>query len=85
MDITFITGIVASIMTALASIPQLIKLIKTKDSEGISFLMIGVLVIGLATWVYYGYLKNDYIIMVANSIPCLVNLAIGIIKFRLEK
>ncbi len=49
MEPDTITGIVASILTATASIPQLIKIIRNKEAKDISLLMVTVLILGLAT------------------------------------
>lgn len=82
MEIVTITGIIASILTATASIPQLVKIIRNKEAKDISLLMITVLILGLATWVVYGILKEDVIIIVANAIPCFVNILIGVMKLH---
>ena len=82
MEPVTITGIVASILTATASIPQLIKIIRNKEAKDISLLMVTVLILGLATWIVYGILKKDVIIIVANAIPCFVNILIGVMKLH---
>ena len=82
MEPDTITGIVASILTATASIPQLIKIIRNKEAKDISLLMVTVLILGLATWIVYGILKEDVIIIVANAIPCFVNILIGVMKLH---
>ena len=82
MEWITIVGIGASICTATASIPQLIKIHKDKKADDISLIMVLVLVVGLGLWVYYGVLKKDYIIIIANSIPCLVNMMIGVLKIK---
>ncbi len=82
MELVTATGIVASIFTATASIPQLIKIIKNKEAKDISLLMITVLILGLATWIIYGILKEDVIIIVANTIPFFVNILIGVMKLH---
>jgi len=80
MDTTTIVGIIASVLTATASIPQLIKIVKNKEAKDISFLMVSILIAGLATWIVYGILKEDIIIIIANSIPCVVNALIAALK-----
>lgn len=80
MNTITIVGIIASIFTATASIPQLIKIIKKKEAGDISLIMVTVLVVGLGCWIAYGVLKNDWIIIIANAIPCVVNIMIGIMK-----
>ena len=73
MELITVIGISASVLTASASIPQLVKLIKEKKSEGISIAMLFVLSTGLALWVYYGALKEDWIIIVSNCFALIVN------------
>lgn len=82
MDKITLVGIAASIFTATASIPQLIKIARSKKADDISALMIMVLIAGLGLWVYYGFLKEDWILLIANTIPCLVNMGILLLWFR---
>jgi MtN3 and saliva related transmembrane protein len=82
MDLISIIGIGASICTAIASIPQLVKIIKCKKADDISLVMLLVLIIGLGLWVFYGYLKKDIILMVANAIPFIMNILIVIFSFQ---
>ena len=84
-DLITIIGVGASICTASASIPQLIKIAKSKSAGDISKLMVAVLIVGLGLWVYYGFLKSDVIILTANAIPFMVNLSILILSFKYNK
>jgi MtN3 and saliva related transmembrane protein len=85
MDLTQLIGIGASICTGLYLLPQLIKLKKEKQSENISLPMLGVLFAGLALWVIYGSLKQDWIIIISNCISLLLNSWIGVLSFRYKK
>lgn len=73
METAEITGIAASVFTSSTLIPQLIKILKEKKADGTSILMLLVLFTGLSLWVAYGVMKNDLIIIVANSFSLLVN------------
>lgn len=73
MPLITLIGIVASMLTALSLIPQLIKLVREKKSEDISVTMLLVLLSGLGLWVYYGTLKEDLIIIISNSVAFLIN------------
>ena len=66
-------GIIASSLTTLSLLPQLIKLMKEKKSGDISLTMLFILLAGFACWIYYGILKSDYIIIIANVISILLN------------
>ena len=66
-------GIGASTFTAIASVPQLLKLIKEKKADNISTLMYGVLLTGLVLWIIYGIFKEDWILIISNAFSLLIN------------
>ena len=67
-------GIGAGICTGVSLIPQLYKIIKEKKAENISYVMLTILIIGLAGWVWYGIRKNDLPIIFTNGFAVVVNL-----------
>ena len=69
-------GIGSGILTGVSMLPQLIKLIKEKKAESVSLLMLGVLLAGLAGWIWYGILKDDYPIIITNAFSFCTNVAI---------
>lgn len=71
---TEILGLVAGGLTSVASMPQLIKVIKTKNVEDISWLMLVILITGLSLWVWYGILQKELPIILSNAFAVLVNL-----------
>lgn len=75
-------GIVAGICTAVSLLPQLIKIIREKKAENISFIMLFTLLVGIAGWIWYGLLKQDWPIVVTNSFSLLVNLFIIYFTFK---
>ena len=74
MELSTIIGVGASVCTSSALLPQVIKLLKEKKSENVSIGMLFILLAGLGLWIYYGILKEDYIIIVSNIFAVLVNL-----------
>lgn len=85
MDTATIIGIAASTGTAVSLIPQLIKVIKEKKSENVSFGMMIILFVGLGLWVYYGLLKQDLIIIISNGFSFLVNALLTIFSLKYKK
>jgi len=81
MNPTQIIGIVASVFTGIALLPQLIKIIKERTAEGTSWLMLFSLMIGLTCWIIYGSKKEDLIIVISNGFAWLVNLTVMILSF----
>ncbi|REC59152.1 hypothetical protein DRF65_27490 [Chryseobacterium pennae] len=69
-------GIIAGVLTSISMIPQLIKVIREKNVEDISLLMLLVLISGLSLWVWYGFMKDELPIIVSNSFAVLVNISL---------
>jgi len=71
-----ILGIVAGVLTSVAMMPQLIKVLRTKNVEDLSILMLLVLISGLSLWVWYGILQGEWPIIISNAFSVLVNLTL---------
>ncbi|MCQ9636838.1 SemiSWEET transporter [Chryseobacterium sp. WG23] len=71
-----ILGIIAGVLTSVSMIPQLVKVIREKNVEDISLLMLLVLIVGLSLWVWYGFMKDELPIIISNSFAVLVNLGL---------
>lgn len=78
-------GIAAGTLTSICMLPQLIKIIKEKKAEDISILMLFVLMSGLATWVFYGALKNDMAIIITNSLSLAINILVTTFSLLYKK
>ena len=85
-QITWI-GLIASVLTTLASVPQLIKICREKKAENISLMWVFILFLGLCGWIYYGILKKDMIIFISNMVAALINagIAVSAIIYKQEK
>jgi len=71
-----VLGIIAGILTSVSMIPQLIKVIKEKDAENLSWVMLTILITGLSLWVWYGFLQDELPIIVSNAFAVLVNITL---------
>lgn len=78
-------GIAASFFTAISLIPQLIKILREKKAKDVSLAMMLVLFIGVALWVYYGILINDWIIIIANSVSLAINMITSFLTIRYKE
>ena len=79
-----IVGIIAGTMTTIAFIPQVYKVYKTKATRDISLGMFLIFSIGVGFWLCYGVLKNDYPIILANSITITFSLYILFNKIKFK-
>jgi MtN3 and saliva related transmembrane protein len=79
MSYTNYIGIAAGILTGLSLLPQLIKVIKEKQTQSISTVYLLTLLSGLCLWIYYGFLREDVPLIVTNGVSVIFNIAILIL------
>lgn len=84
-DYTIYIGIIAGICTGISLLPQLIKILREKKAEDISFIMLLILLTGVGGWIWYGLLKNDYPIIITNSFSFLLNLLIIFFSIKYKR
>ena len=75
-------GTIAAILTTGSFLPQAFKVIKTKDTEGISLLMYLMNVIGIFLWFIYGLMIHDGALIIANGITFVLSSIILICKLK---
>ena len=76
METTQLVGIAAGVLTSVSMLPQLIKILKEKKAEDVSIVMLLVLISGLALWAVYGFMREDWPIIVTNSFSFLLNIIV---------
>ena len=81
-DIVSIFGYLAAILTTLSFLPQAIKTIREKNTEGISFIMYSMFTAGVLLWLIYGLFIKDIPIIVANFITLILALTILVLKVK---
>lgn len=77
-----ILGIFAAVLTTLSFLPQVIQVIKTKDTKSISLGMYSMFVVGIIFWTIYGFLLRDKPILIANLITFCLAFVILIYKIK---
>jgi MtN3 and saliva related transmembrane protein len=75
-------GGLAAVCTTFCWLPQAVKIIREKRTEGISLLTQSVFTFGIALWAAYGLLLNNRPILYANVVTLVFSLAILILKLR---
>ncbi|WP_439479905.1 SemiSWEET transporter [Chryseobacterium aquaticum] len=80
-----VLGIVAGVFTSFSMIPQLIKVIREKNVEDLSLVMILVLITGVSLWVWYGIIRDELPIIISNAFAVLVNLTLLVCYFLFRK
>jgi len=75
-------GYLAAFLTTASFVPQAIKTIRTRDTEGISVLMYLGFTTGVFCWMVYGIFRQDPVIILANSLTFLLALPILLIALN---
>jgi len=75
-------GSLAAILTTAAGLPQLFKIIKTKQTKDLSLMMVLMFVVGIALWLVYGILIEDANLIFANIIAIIIQGTILIYKIK---
>ena len=80
-----IFGYCAASLTTAAFLPQLIKTIKTKKADDVSLTTLIMFIIGVLSWIIYGFKISSTPILIANLITLVLNLMILISKIYFSK
>jgi MtN3 and saliva related transmembrane protein len=76
-------GFFAALCTTVSYFPQLKKCWDTGSAGDLSLTMFLTLTVGVATWIGYGFLQRDLVIIVANAVSLV--LLLGILYFKLKE
>jgi MtN3 and saliva related transmembrane protein len=82
MIIAGIIGTISAILTTTAFLPQVIKVLKTKQTKDLSYGMLIMQSTGNLMWIIYGFMINSTSLAVANILTFLLVFTIVIAKFR---
>ena len=69
---TQITGYLAGLGTTVSFLPQVLSVVRTKSTEGVSPMMFVIHTTGVILWVVYGVMIQNYIIVGYNVISCML-------------
>ena len=81
-DWTTIIGLIAALCTTCSFLPQVIKILRSKRTEDVSFLMYAILTTGLFLWLIYGIILQDFPLILSNSISFTLSLSVLLLKIR---
>ncbi|CZQ90755.1 SemiSWEET family sugar transporter [Trichococcus ilyis] len=75
-------GTIAGFLTTLAFVPQVIQVLRTKNTKAISLGMYLMSVTGIFLWMAHGYAIGDMALFIANVITFCLALVILIAKLK---
>lgn len=80
-----ILGIAASVLILSGWVPQIVKGYKTKKLDDVSKYLMSFVAIGALLWMFYGFEKNDYIIIGVNVAAICLTMTVLAMKFKYKK
>lgn len=78
-------GIAAAILTTASFVPQVYKIWKHKNTQGLSVIMYLVMLFGVILWEIYGILIQSFAVILANIITALLLLLILYFRFKYKQ
>src|SRR5215217_4638911 len=75
-------GFIAAALTSLSFIPQVVKIILTRDTSGISLYMYFLFVVGVACWLAWGYWEGQVPVMLANGLTLALSGTVLLLKIQ---
>lgn len=80
-----VLGIIAGVLTSASMMPQLIKVLKEKNVEDLSWVTLLVLIAGVSLWVWYGFIKDELPIILSNAFSVVLNITLLACYFIYKK
>lgn len=77
-----ILGAVAAVITSLCWLPQMLKIIRERQTAGVSLATNAVFASGVLLWLIYGVLIGSWPVIMANIVTLVFVLAIVGLKLR---
>ena len=77
-------GYSAAFCTTISFLPQAIKVIREKDASSLSLGMYIIFTSGVGLWLLYGFMKQDWALIGANSITFVLASTILATKIRYD-
>ena len=81
---TEIIGMLAASLTTVAFIPQAFKALRHRDTRSLSLGMYVIFTAGVILWGIYGWLRGDWVIVIANIVTAALAIAILVTKLRFD-
>lgn len=85
MEPTTLLGTAAGVLTTLAFLPQVARIVRSRSAEDISAWSFLVLAAGLSLWTAYGALTRSAPIVVFNAVTLALAVTVLVLKARFRR
>lgn len=80
---TNMMGTVAATLTTICFLPQVVHIIRTRDTRAISLGMYAMFTVGMAMWLAYGLFLHSWPMIIADSVTVALASVILVMKVKL--
>jgi MtN3 and saliva related transmembrane protein len=77
-----VLGYIAGALTTFAFLPQVLRIVRTRSAQDVSWGMISMFCVGVALWLWYGIRLNSLPLIVANGVTLALVLTMFVLKLR---
>jgi MtN3 and saliva related transmembrane protein len=77
-------GFSAAILTTIAFVPQVIKVLRTRSTRDVSSGMYALFTTGVALWFCYGVMIGSWPVIVANAVTLVLAGLVLVMKIRMD-
>jgi MtN3 and saliva related transmembrane protein len=82
MNYIIFLGLVAGLLTTLSSLPQIVRVVKLRETKDLSIWWCTTLFTGLLLWSIYGFLIQDIPLIVTNGVGSVLVFIILLLKIK---
>lgn len=61
-------GFFAAFLTTFSFLPQVFQVFKTRNTDSLSLAMYSIFTLGVASWMVYGFIINNMVVIIANML-----------------
>ncbi len=79
-----IVGVGAALCSMASFVPQIAKIVRDREADGVSLRMYAVTVTGFSLWIAYGLLVHSWPVVGSNLVCLLLSATILVLKWRLR-
>ncbi|NVK43430.1 MAG: SemiSWEET transporter [Oceanospirillaceae bacterium] len=82
IEITTLIGLTAAFCTTAAFVPQVLRILRTGNVDGISLTMYSIFTLGVSLWLGYGIIIGDLPMILANLVTLLLAASVLLLTLR---
>jgi MtN3 and saliva related transmembrane protein len=77
-----IVGVGAALCSMASFVPQILKIVREREADGVSLRMYAVTVTGFSLWIAYGLLIRSWPVVGSNAVCLMLSATILVLKWR---